>query len=77
VLVIARGVSPGYRSTARYSHYSLLRTIEDSWALAPLTGNDAAATPLTDFFSSGSVNAASIEQTPPLPDTERGGGQAT
>ncbi len=58
VLVVARGVSPGYRATARYSHYSLLRTIEDAWSLPPLTANDAAATPLTDFFSGGYVNAA-------------------
>ena len=54
VLVVATGVSPGFRSTTRYSHYSLLRTVEDAWGLAPLTSNDAAASPLTEFFSTSS-----------------------
>jgi acid phosphatase len=52
VVVIAPGVTPGFRSAAHYSHYSLLRTIEDAWGLAPLTSNDAAASPLTEFFAS-------------------------
>jgi hypothetical protein len=52
-LVIAPGVPPGFRSPAAYTHYSLLRTIEDAWGLAPLTPNDAAAAPLSDFFNSG------------------------
>lgn len=46
-------VRPGARppdSNVRYDHYSLLRTIEDAWGLAPLTANDAAATPMTDMF---------------------------
>lgn len=30
----------GYSSGARFNHYSLLHTIEESWGLAPLTGND-------------------------------------
>jgi hypothetical protein len=30
--------------------YSLLRTIETAWGLAPLTANDAAATAMSDFF---------------------------
>lgn len=40
----------GYRSHRSYTHYSLLRTIELEWGLAPLTGNDAAATPMTDLL---------------------------
>jgi acid phosphatase len=51
VLVVARGVSPGFRSTVRYTHYSVLRTVEEAWGLAPLTANDAAASPMADFFS--------------------------
>jgi hypothetical protein len=35
-----------------YSHYSLLRTIEVAWGLAPLTANDASAAAMTDFFAS-------------------------
>ena len=51
VLVVAPGVSPGFRSSVPYSHYSLLRTVEEAWGLAPLTANDAAASPLAEFFS--------------------------
>jgi acid phosphatase len=54
VLVVAPGVSPGFRSTVPYTHYSLLRTVEDAWGLAPLTSNDAAASPMADFFSTNS-----------------------
>ena len=46
-------VKPGPRppdSNVMYDHYSLLRTIEDSWGLATLTANDAAATPMADMF---------------------------
>ena len=49
-LVIADGVPPGFRSAVAYSHYSLLRTIELAWGLAPLTANDAGATVMSDFF---------------------------
>jgi len=31
-------------SATPFTHYSLLRTIEEVWGLAPLTGQDAAAT---------------------------------
>jgi phosphatidylinositol-3-phosphatase len=49
-LVIADGVPKGFRSDVAYTHYSLLRTIESAWNLAPLTANDAAASPMADFF---------------------------
>jgi acid phosphatase len=49
-LVIANGVPKGFKSQVPYNHYSLLRTIESAWNLAPLTANDAAATPMADFF---------------------------
>jgi acid phosphatase len=49
-LVIAQGVPAGFKSQVPYNHYSLLRTIETAWALAPLTANDAAATVMSDFF---------------------------
>ena len=41
-----------YESTARFDHYSLLRTLEAVWHLPPLTNNDEAASPMTDFFTS-------------------------
>jgi hypothetical protein len=33
-----------------YSHYSLLRTIEDNFGLEPLTSNDRKAAPITDIW---------------------------
>jgi hypothetical protein len=42
---------PTPSSSTPYDHYSLLRTIEDSWALAPLTVNDAGAIPMEDMFT--------------------------
>ena len=52
-LVIAQGVPAGFKSQIPYNHYSLLRTIETAWGLAPLTANDAAATVMSDFFPAG------------------------
>src|SRR5882762_6370930 len=48
-LVIADRVPKGFRSDVACTHYSLLRTIESAWNLAPLTANDAAS-PMADFF---------------------------
>lgn len=48
-LFVKAGPRPADSNTA-YDHYSLLRTIEDSWGLATLTANDAAATPMSDMF---------------------------
>ncbi len=38
-------------SNAPYTHYSLLRTIEEAWGLNPLTGDDAAATAMTPLLT--------------------------
>jgi hypothetical protein len=40
----------GYQSAHRYTHYSLLHTIENQWGLAPLTANDAGAALMTDLL---------------------------
>ncbi len=50
-LVISPLGKPGYRSHTFYSHYSLLRTIEDSWGL-PLLGKAKCdcSLPMADFF---------------------------
>lgn len=52
VLTVFTGpaAKPGARSGRPYTHYSLLRTIEDSWHLAPLAEGDAAAAPMTDLL---------------------------
>jgi len=39
----------------RYTHYNVLRTIEDNFGLAPLTANDGDAAPITDIWKSGRV----------------------
>lgn len=49
-IFIGPQVKRGFTSDAYYSHYSLLRTIEDSWGLAPLTPNDRSAPPINDIF---------------------------
>jgi hypothetical protein len=40
-----------YTTATPYSHYSLLRTVESVWDLAPLTRNDAAATPMLSMLN--------------------------
>lgn len=50
-LVVGPLVKPGYQSTVFQDHYSLLRTIEQSWGL-PLLGHagDPETTNMADFF---------------------------
>ncbi|HEY2318945.1 MAG TPA: alkaline phosphatase family protein [Solirubrobacteraceae bacterium] len=45
------GVRRGYVSPARYTHYSLLRTIEGALGLGTLTANDRYADPVNDIFA--------------------------
>ena len=40
----------GYTSDTRFTHYSLLRTIEDAWGLEPLTDNDRNAAPMAELL---------------------------
>ncbi len=48
-LVIAPNTVAGLRSTTNETHYSLLRTIEDSWGLSPL-GQANNATAMREYF---------------------------
>lgn len=48
-LVIGPGVKRGYRSAVSHTHYSLLRTIENGWALGCLN-RTCAANDLREFF---------------------------
>jgi acid phosphatase len=52
-ILIGPSVRRGLTSYASRDHYSLVRTIEDAWSLAPLTANDTAASPMTEFFTTG------------------------
>jgi hypothetical protein len=51
-VVISPLGKPSYRSATAYTHYSLLRTIEDTWDMPHLAnaGCDCAA-PMSDFFT--------------------------
>jgi YVTN family beta-propeller protein len=51
------GVRRGYVSSVRYTHYSLLRTIEGALGLGTLTANDRYAQPVNDVFTAGRVPA--------------------
>jgi YVTN family beta-propeller protein len=46
----SRGVRQGYVSHVRYTHYSLLRTIEAALGFGTLTPNDRYAQPVNDVF---------------------------
>jgi YVTN family beta-propeller protein len=51
IVLGSRGVRPGYTSPVRYTHYSLLRTIEAALGLGTLTSNDLYAQPVNDIFN--------------------------
>jgi YVTN family beta-propeller protein len=55
------GVRRGYVSGVRYTHYSLLRTIEGALRLRTLTRNDRYAQPLNDIFQAGAAGATAPE----------------
>jgi YVTN family beta-propeller protein len=52
-LMLGSDVRPGYVSHVRYTHYSLLRTIEAGLGLGILGRNDRYAQPVNDVFSHG------------------------
>jgi phosphoesterase family protein len=47
----SQDVRRGYVSSARYTHYSLLRTVEAALGLGTLTRNDLYAAPMNDVFT--------------------------
>ena len=50
-LVIAAKGKRGFQSDVNYTHYSVLRTIEDAWQLGTLGGSgDPGTLPMADFF---------------------------
>jgi len=63
----AVNVPTGYRSGVAYNHYSLLKTVEWAWGLAPLTANDAAAAAMADFFGAAPLSPAPTPTPPPSP----------
>jgi YVTN family beta-propeller protein len=73
-LMLGSGVRQGYVSHVRYTHYSLLRTIEGALGLGTLTRNDRYARPVNDVFSPGSAAPAPAASAAAAPAP--GGGQA-
>eukprot|EP01012_Entosiphon_sulcatum_P022831 TRINITY_DN27813_c0_g1_i1.p1 TRINITY_DN27813_c0_g1~~TRINITY_DN27813_c0_g1_i1.p1 ORF type:complete len:287 (+),score=79.60 TRINITY_DN27813_c0_g1_i1:29-862(+) len=43
--LLGKGVLPGSSDATHYTHYSLLRTVEDNWGLGSCNRNDTTATP--------------------------------
>ena len=64
IILGSAGVRQDYASTVRYTHYSLLRTIEAALGLGTLTANDRYAQPVNDVFAPGALDPISV----PAPD---------
>jgi len=71
IVVASAGVKAGYQDATRYTHYSLLRTIEAALGLGTLTANDRYAQPLNNIFYSErtrfSAPAAPVSASQPAP----------
>jgi YVTN family beta-propeller protein len=63
IVLGSRGVRQGYVSPVRYTHYSLLRTIEGALGLGTLTANDSFAQPVNDIFSRNATPRATVAST--------------
>jgi YVTN family beta-propeller protein len=74
-LMLGSGVRQGYVSPVRYTHYSLLRTIEASLGLGTLTRNDRYAQPVNDVFSPGSAAPAPAASAAAAPAPDAGQAQ--
>ncbi len=64
LLLASSGVRHGYVSRARYTHYSLARTIEGALRLPSLTANDRYAQPVNDVFKRGAGPAVAPRARP-------------
>jgi hypothetical protein len=51
LVIGSQDVRRGYESFVRYTHYSMLRTVEAALGLGTLTQNDRYATPMNDVFT--------------------------
>ncbi len=60
IVIGSAGVRQGYVSHVRYTHYSLLRTIEAALGLSTLTRNDRYAQPLNDVFTNAAGSDARL-----------------
>jgi hypothetical protein len=62
-ILVGSGIAPGTQSAVPYTAYSVLKTIETAWSLAPLTSNDTAAQPITDIFTDPTTTTVAPPQT--------------
>jgi hypothetical protein len=76
IIVGSSGVKQGYVSTIRYTHYSLLRTIEGALGLGTLTANDYYARTVNDVFSPGAAGPAAAGTTADVRVSASASGQA-
>jgi YVTN family beta-propeller protein len=60
IMIGSAGVRQGYVSHVRYTHYSLLRTIEAALGLGTLTANDRYAEPVNDVFLPGQAEPTDV-----------------
>jgi hypothetical protein len=69
IVLGSAGVRRGYVSSRRYTHYSLLRTIEAALGLGTLTANDRYAQPVNDIFTANPAAPArlTLTQSHPAP----------
>ena len=68
VMIGSAGVRKGFVSHRRYTHYSLLRTIEGALGLRTLTANDRYAQPVNDVFVAGEAAPAATAPEPTAPE---------
>jgi len=66
-LLIGEGVPAGVKTSQRYDHYSLLRTIEDNFGLGTLGRNDLTATPVNFTLYDMIQPSATTDTTQPNP----------
>ncbi len=52
-ILVSPFAKPGYASSVRYDHYSLLATVERTFGLGSLGRSDATAAPMGDLFAGG------------------------
>jgi hypothetical protein len=56
LVVASQGVRRGYTDPARYTHYSVLATVEAALGLGTLTANDRYAPPVNSIFEKPQTN---------------------
>jgi acid phosphatase len=63
-LVISPLGKASFQSNIAYTHYSLLRTIQDAWGLGTIANTDA-ANPMADFFTTTAPPTNTLVPSPP------------